>query len=272
MANRIRLFMQVRKKETIIYKKYFIYFLYINYSMKILSWNILADEFIKKRYYPMIPSDLLLNRKERQNHIITILKHMDMDVMLLQEVMQGEYNALVHTFQKTHHLIRSKNIKWQGKQSSSGNVILLRKSLFQLKESIPLAFGVSLAFGVAVQCLYKNRPLLILNIHLDDVAKEKRLEQINTLLPYFSANEQIIVGGDFNEHYTTTSELYKIAGLKIMNKKPTYFIEKKMCIDNILIKGIALKHQSAYVLDSFGGDVVKQFLTYGSDHLPVAVN
>jgi hypothetical protein len=235
-------------------------------SLKILSWNILADEFIKKRYYPMIPSDVLLNRTERQIHIITILKHMDMDVMLLQEVMQGEYNALVQTFQKTHHLIKGKNIKWQGKQSSSGNVILLCKSLFKVKESIPLAFGVG------VHCLYKNRPLLILNIHLDDVAKEKRLEQINALLPYFSANEQIIVGGDFNEHYTTTSELYKTAGLKIMNKKPTYFIEKKMCIDNILIKGIALKHQSAYVLDSYNGDVVKQFLTYGSDHLPVAVN
>ena len=246
-----------------------VYFLYINYSMsspKILSWNILADEFIKKRYYPMIPSDILLNRKQRQIHIITILKHMDMDVMLLQEVMQGEYNALVQTFQKTHHLIKGKNIKWQGKQSSSGNVILLRKSLFKIKETIPLTFGVG------VHCLYKNRPLLILNIHLDDIAKEERLNQINALLPYFSANEQIIVGGDFNEHYTNTSELYKAAGLKIMNKKPTYYIEKKMCIDNIIVKGIALKHQSAYVLDSFGGDVVKQFLTYGSDHLPVAVN
>ena len=252
-----------------------IYFLYINYSMsslKILSWNILADEFIKKRYYPMIPSDILLNRKERQIHIITILKHMDMDVMLLQEVMQAECNALAQTFQKTHHLIKGKNIKWQGKQSSSGNVILLRKSLFKIKEHIPLTFGVSLAFGVGVQCLYKNRPLLILNIHLDDLAKEKRLEQINAVLPYFSANEQIIVGGDFNEHYTTTSELYKAIGLKIMNKKPTYYIEKKMCIDNIMVKGIALKHQSAYVLDSFEGDVVQQFLTYGSDHLPVAVN
>jgi mRNA deadenylase 3'-5' endonuclease subunit Ccr4 len=54
--------------------------------MKILSWNILADEFIKKRYYPMIPSEVLLNRKQRQIQIISTLVHADMDVMLLQEV------------------------------------------------------------------------------------------------------------------------------------------------------------------------------------------
>jgi endonuclease/exonuclease/phosphatase family metal-dependent hydrolase len=251
-----------------------LYFLYGNYSMKILSWNILADEFIKKRYYPMIPPDLLLNRREREQHIITTLTHADVDVMLLQEVMQGEYNALSMAFQKTHHFIRGKNIKWQEKQSHSGNVILLRKTLFQVKEHIGLAFSIPLAFGVGVQCLYKKQPLLIFNIHLDDVSKEKRLQQFNELLPYFSANDQMIVGGDFNEHYNskTPSELYqtaKASGLKILNKKASYYIEKKMCIDHILVKGLALKHSAAQVVNDFGAKVVKQFITYGSDHLPV---
>lgn len=251
---------------------YFInYFLYANYSMKILSWNILAHEFIKKRYYPMIPTEVLMNRKERIKQIITTLVHADMDVMLLQEVMQSEYNALVKVFQKTHHLIKGKNIKWQSIQSHSGNLILLRKSLCQVNEHI------SLAFGIAVQCVYKNRPLLIINVHLDDLSKRKRLNQFKELLPYFSANEQIIVGGDFNEHYNIKlpSELYqtaKAAGLKIMNKKPSYYIEKKMCIDTILVKGIALKHSAAQVVNDFGSDIPKQFITYGSDHLPVIVD
>ena len=74
--------------------------------MKILSWNILAHEFIKKRYYPMIPTEVLMNRKERIKQIITTLVHADMDVMLLQEVMQSEYNALVKVFQKTQCLVR----------------------------------------------------------------------------------------------------------------------------------------------------------------------
>jgi len=235
--------------------------------MKILSWNILADEFIKKRYYPMIPPEIVLNRKERQTHILLLLKQLDMDVLLLQEVMQGEYNRLAQAFQKTHHLLRGKNIKWQGKQGYSGNVTLLRKSLFRLPVIIPLDFGLG------IQCTYQNRPLHIFNIHLDDVSHSLRMKQFAELLK----TDALIVGGDFNENYQVQrpTELYqriKAAGLKIMNKKPTYYIERKMCIDNILVKGVDLKHTTAYVVEDFQGDVVKQFITYGSDHLPVVVN
>ena len=57
-----------------------------------------------------------------------------------------------------------------------------------------------------------------------------------------------------------------------MNKKASYYIERKMCIDNILVKGITLNHSAAQVVNDFGADVVKQFITYGSDHLPVIVD
>ena len=250
-----------------------IYIFHANYSMKnslkILSWNILADEFIKKRYYPMIPSDVLLNRKERQEHILTTLTHADTDVMLLQEVMQSEYNALSHAFIKTHHLIRGKNIKWQGKQSYSFNVILLRKALIIQPKSIPLNSGVG------VECVYQNQPLLIFNIHLDDISHADRMNQVSELLPYVKQAASMIVGGDFNENYQPKNELYQVLkneGLKVYNQKPTYFIERKMCIDNILIKGLDMNHTSAHVLNPFQGDRVKQFITYGSDHLPVVVN
>ena len=236
-------------------------------TIKILSWNILADEFIKQRYYPMIPAEILVNRHERQRQIISTLKQLDMDVLLLQEVMQGEYNRLAQTFERTHHLLRSKNIKWQGKPSYSGNVILLRKSLFTLPAIMPLDFGLG------VQCTYQKRPLYIFNVHLDDISHATRMKQFAEL-PIASP---VIIGGDFNENYQAQrpSELYqhiKKAGLKIVNHKPTYSIERKMCIDNILVKGLTLKHQSAYVPDDFQGDVVRQFITYGSDHLPVVIN
>lgn len=217
----------------------------------------------------MIPSEILLNRKQRQNQMIYNLRQMDMDVMLLQEVMQSDYNMLIRVFQKTHHLLRGKNIKWQDTQSHSGNVTLLRKSLFNTPTLLPLTFGLG------VHCLYNAKPLVIFNIHLDDISHPERIKQINQLLPNFAATEQIILGGDFNENYTPSSALYqriKATGLKILNRKPTYFIERKMCIDNIMVKGITLKHQSAHVLDAFNGDRAKQFITYGSDHLPVAVN
>jgi endonuclease/exonuclease/phosphatase family metal-dependent hydrolase len=250
-----------------------IYIFHANYSMKnspkILSWNILADEFVKKRYYPMIPSEILLNRKERQEHILTTLTHADTDVMLLQEVMPSEYNALSHTFKKSHHLIRGKNIKWQGKQGYSGNVILLRKTLFTQPHLI------ALNFGVGVECAYQDQPLTIFNIHLDDISHVERMNQVSELVSYIKQAAQIIVGGDFNENYQPKNELYQLLkneGLKVYNQKPTYFIERKMCIDNILIKGLDMNHTAAHVLNPFQGDRVKQFTTYGSDHLPVVVN
>jgi endonuclease/exonuclease/phosphatase family metal-dependent hydrolase len=250
-----------------------IYIFHANYSMKnslkILSWNILADEFIKKRYYPMIPPANLLNRKERQEHILMTLTHADTDVMLLQEVMQGEYNALSHVFNKSHYLLRGKNIKWQEKQSYSGNVILLRKALFTQPRLIQLKFGVG------VECIYQNQPLTIFNIHLDDISHAERMKEVSELLPYAAQANSMIIGGDFNENYQPKNELYQVlknAGLKVYNHKPTYFIERKMCIDNILIKGLKMKHTAAHVLNPFQGDRVKQFITYGSDHLPVVVN
>ena len=241
--------------------------------MKILSWNILADEFIEKRYYPMIPPAILLNRVQRQTQIMHLLTQLDMDVLLLQEVMPLEYNTLLQTFQKTHHIIRGKNITWQNKQSHSANVTVLRKTLFARPVSLPLAFGLG------VQCVYQHRPLVLFNIHLDDLSPGQRQKQVTELLPSIASHPRVIVGGDFNENYKASapSELYQrfqttVEGLRILNKDPSYYIERKMCIDNILIKGVALKHRQAYVLDAFNGDRVKQFITYGSDHLPIAVN
>jgi endonuclease/exonuclease/phosphatase family metal-dependent hydrolase len=239
--------------------------------MKIISWNILANEFINKRYYPMIPANILLNRANRQNQIIITLRENDADIMLLQEVMQAEYNLLVHYFGKSHHLLRGKYITWQNKRSYSGNVTLLRKTFFNAAS----IFMVNLDFGLAVQCATKSgSPLLILNIHLDDISHTKRMIQMTELELSLFSQPNVILGGDFNEHYKhdSPSELYqkmKSLGLKISNRQPTYSIERPQCIDNILLKGILAVTKSPNSKDS--KDVVSQYLTYGSDHLPVVV-
>ena len=258
----------------------FAYIFYVNNPsencLSILTWNILADEFIQQSYYTPIPPEILFNRKQRETQIIATLKSaVDRDVILLQEVMQPEYNTLVATFAKTHHILRGESTNWQYQHRHCGNVILLCKTLFTMPPPKMGNFGkIPLDFGLGVRCLYKNRPILIFNIHLYDISAEKRLQQWKELIPYFSANEQIIIGGDFNDHYSAenASELYQNisdAGLKILNHKPSYYIEEKMCIDNILIKGITLNDSEAQVMNNFDADVLKQFITYGSDHLPV---
>ena len=248
--------------------------------MKILSWNILANEFIKKRYYPMIPPDILINRKNRQNQIIITLRQTNADVMLLQEVMQSEYNLLVHYFGKTHHIIRGKYISWQNKRSSSCNVTLLSKQSFGL----PANFLLDLKFGLIVQCYLFNEnnvtsgnvplPIIIINVHLDDISHANRIDEIKELEPNINSIPNVILGGDFNENYKADSTLYKSIksmGLKIFNRKPSYYVERPMCIDNIMLKGPIAKNKSSVILNVAGTDIVSQYLTYGSDHLPVVV-
>ena len=240
--------------------------------MKVVSWNILANEFIKKADYPMIKGKMLFNRKGRLTQITSILKNVNADVMLLQEVMQAEYNLLVHYFGKSHHLLRGKYITWQNKRSYSGNVTLLRKTFFNAAS----IFMVNLDFGLAVQCASKiDQPLLILNIHLDDVSHTKRMIQLTELELSIFSQPNVILGGDFNEHYKpdSPSELYqkvKSFGFKITNRVPTYSIERPLCIDNILLKGIPANNIKL-ITKKDDKDVVAKYLTYGSDHLPVVV-
>ena len=238
--------------------------------MKILSWNILANEFIQERYYPMIPSQLLFNRQKRQERIIETLKQADADIILLQEVMQSEYNLLNSVFHPNYHLIRGKYIQWQkNKRNYSGNVILLRKNMFS-----PVHYSIDLDVGLAIQCHLKHSdmPILLINTHLDDISQSKRLQQIKELEPMSINNKHIILGGDFNEHYTNKSRLYSLIKdyyLTSYNDEPTYYIEKKMCIDHIMIKGFETHNKNSKVINNYKDDIIQQFTNYGSDHLPV---
>ena len=217
--------------------------------MKIISWNILANEFIEEKYYPTIKPKILFNRKERIYNIITILLRLNADVMLLQEVMQHEYNKLVEVFEDKFYIIRGKNINWYNKKSYSGNVTLLRKGIFKLKENS----NYDLFFGVYIKCFYLNKQthmyeeIEIINIHLNDTSYKKRLNEIKSIYYLLHTSKKIILGGDFNQEYNNKSNLYKLiklSGLIPYIREPTYNIEKKMCIDNIMIKGFTINNES----------------------------
>jgi len=125
--------------------------------MKIISWNILANEFIKKADYPMIKGKMLFNRKGRLTQITTILKNVNADVMLLQEVMQAEYNSLSETFEKEYYIIKGKNINWYNKKSYSGNVTFLRKNVFSLLANNEKDMIKDLEFGLYVKCYFLDK-------------------------------------------------------------------------------------------------------------------
>jgi endonuclease/exonuclease/phosphatase family metal-dependent hydrolase len=240
--------------------------------MKILSWNILANEFIKQSYYDMIPSQILFNRSKRQERIIETLKEANADIMLLQEVMQSEYNQLEDEFQKTYYLVKGKHIKWYNKRSYSGNVILLRKKMFSSTNK-----QLDLSFGIAIQTQLKEKtemPILIINVHLDDSFQATRLRQIKDIEMLFQNHPRIILGGDFNEHYNPKhiTKLYntlKEYYFTLTNHALTYYIKYKACIDHIMLKGFENNNIISNVINEYGNNSVEHFTKYGSDHLPV---
>ena len=120
--------------------------------MKVVSWNILANEFIKKADYPMIKGKMLFNRKGRLTQITSILINVNADVMLLQEVMQAEYNSLSETFEKEYYIIKGNTINWYNKKSYSGNVTFLRKNVFSLSANNDMI--KDLEFGLYVKCYF----------------------------------------------------------------------------------------------------------------------
>lgn len=229
----------------------------------------MANEFITQKYYPMIPAKLLFNQPQRQERIIETLKQADADIMLLQEVMQPEYNRLVDEFDKTYYLIKGNYIQWKNAPSYSGNVILLRKSMFAgPREPLDLTYGLA----IQVHLKQSDLSLFILNLHLDDQDQQTRLQQLKESENLLLNHKHIILGGDLNEHYTKKAQLYTALQayyFTLFNEEPTYYINSALSLDHILLKGFETHRKTCKVLNRFQNNVVAQFTHYGSDHLPV---
>ena len=215
--------------------------------MKVLSWNILANEFIKKSYYPMINSKILFNRKGRLSHITTILKNASADVMLLQEVMQTEYNSLYETFNSDYYIIKGNNITWSNKKSYSGNVTFLNKTLFFLSENNSNPLIRYLPFGLHVKCYFLDTR--------NDV-KENVKENICSLTSSSSSSQTYHSKLNKNAYIKPKSN-YKLTPIDIINVHLDYNSHAKRISE---IKSIESEiNKSSRVI--LGGD-------FNQDHKP----
>ena len=272
-------------------------------NLKFLTWNILAEECIKKRYYPMIRPSILFNRPHRRAQLLASLKHEKADIMLLQEVMQKEFNSLQAEFGRTYELIQGPFITWHGQKGQSGNVILLKKKAFCLVNKANEAEAPAVLiwpFGIGVRCMnrYNNTPWLILNVHLDDESHNVRLKELESLTPLLNEakintanNINILLGGDFNQDYKADSRLYEYI-LKAQASggqpaksapHPTYYIERLSCIDHLFLLGQKPLKTVATTTDKTSNpwpqlnkeqvkvDVEAIFQAVGSDHLPTTL-
>jgi len=223
--------------------------------MKILTWNILASEWIKKDYYPTVKDQTLFHRNSRSKIILDKLKEESADIVFLQEVMPLEYRLLYQHFRHVYQFSKLTHIQWYKTKSQSGNLTLVKKKSFKRWSETPFAHGLY----VQVDHLH------LFNIHLDDVSYAKRKRQLDSL-PL--DKDYVILAGDFNQNYKPSSKLYDLEGFSVHNKCDTYFVEKKMNLDNILSKGFIHRSDSC---DYVPSDVEEGLNLYGSDHIPVTV-
>ena len=227
--------------------------------MKILCWNILAEEWIKKSYYPTIQDFSVMDTSKRLQLILKKLITEDADIMLLQEVMDLDYDILYDHFNKAYYISSLKPIQWDKSNSCSGNITLVRKTSCKRISEYPLDYGV----------VVKADHLTIFNIHLDDISFKKRKRQIDLLRPRINKESYVILGGDFNQEYKEACPLYQFKHLTVHNKCITYFVEKNMNIDNILTKGYTVFKDKCQLVPT---TVTEGLLLYGSDHIPVITN
>lgn len=243
--------------------------------MKIMSWNILASEWIKKAYYPKVDKKILFNRSARFAKILEIIVKADVDIILLQEVMLLEHTSLKKHLQKKYYVSPLVPIQWKymtegNKPSESGNTTFIRRSLVaeQIKH-YPLEFGIQTEIA----------GLSIFNIHLDDLTVQTRNKQIKSIETQLYATPQTIIGGDFNQSYRKNSYIYHLPEFTVHNIEcPTYYIEQKLNIDNIMTRGMfnekekkKKKEKENNKCIAYPSKMEEGIETYGSDHLPVLI-
>ena len=264
-------------------------------KVKVLSWNILASEWITKKDYPNIKKDELFNNKKRIKTIIDKLKNYNADIILLQEVMPDEYKLLTKFFKEEYFITPIQPIKWSYKnnnndKSESGNITLLK-----LTKYIPLKLNkdkdiISInplenklqQFCMFTQCrtIESNKIINIYNIHFDDLSSAKRNKQMAHILDFDNEiNKQTktklqnycIIAGDFNQIYRESSKLYNIPKFTVHNFCNTYYIEKNINIDNILTRNFNIDNSLANCTN-LSKDTEDIFKKIGSDHTPVIAN
>ena len=238
--------------------------------MKVLDWNILASEWIDDKTYNEVKKAIRHNNKHRFKCIFHYIINQDAALILLQEVMPYEYKKLKILFNDNYIITPLCRINWDKNKNNSGNVTLFKRSEF----SDEYMNHARMEFGIHTTCVYKNKPCNIYNIHLSDNSAQYRYTQLNSIMNLLLESKTCIVGGDFNHHYIKGTKFYDIPNYIIHNTTcPTYYIGRKLIIDNILTKGFRLsKSISCPICPICPTSIENGLLKYGSDHLPLMLN
>ena len=236
--------------------------------MKVLSWNILASEWIDNKTYRNIKKEIRNNNKFRFERIIKYITPQNASVIVLQEVMPNEYKHLKLLFQENYIITPLYSITWNKNKNKnkSGNVTLFKRSEFSVK----YMKHVRLSFGIQTTCQYKNKLCMIYNVHLSDSSPQERYLQMNSIMKTLLDAEMCMICGDFNHQYMKCSAFYNLPNYTVHNTTcKTYYLDRRTNIDNILSKGF--NRFTTIVCPKCPESDEEGMLQYGSDHLPISL-
>ena len=179
-----------------------------HWGLKILSWNILAQEFVtrdKDKYYVDIP-DFALNRDFRFQLIHNQIEKINADICCFQEVelkyVETDFSKWFTKYDYRYHQINKK------RTNTIGNFVMWKRNYLHLVEPETLS---SCAVITNLVCVNLDFNFVLCNVHLKAGLRSgepTRINQIKSCVEKIRA-VTVCICGDFNDMLVTDSVLRK---------------------------------------------------------------
>lgn len=236
--------------------------------IRIVSFNVLASNFVLPSYYPTIEKEYL-NINYRRERILSFLRsiHKIVDIIGLQEVTKNEFQYYKRELSNYYNCFVPHDKGHWSTDIPNGNALFINKDKFDN----PLFYDINLAAGnhcIKCDLFYHGVSISIFNIHLEDENKKLRELQYNKVLSSIDDRNVYLdlIIGDFNMEHGIETKNFK----DTLSRNPTFF-DNISFIDHILYRSdIAEVEKGEVLIKNVTGDIGKyNFIFYGSDHIPV---
>lgn len=169
-------------------------------DLTLLTYNVLADAYIRPEYYTHIEPKFL-DVTWRRPALVKHIQRRDADIICLQEVEQELFEVLSDALAPTHTATYAS----KGNHKPDGCATLFRSDLFHLVSEHPLYYSDGSGHVALVTALESgDRTLTIANTHVRWDPPEKRgrdhvgYRQIEELLAHVREDSPLMVCGDLN--------------------------------------------------------------------------
>lgn len=254
-------------------------------TCRILTVNILAENFIFPQYYPgdcdkYLSTEYRLNKLKnfllliRNYYDILVLQEVTHDTIINGSMHNGNYNIIQQVMYDFHGMFVAHDVDhWLTDSSSylqNGNATFVRKSL------APVSF-YDLNLTTGNHCLLAQfANYRIINIHLDSDDSDKRQVEFSQILRYLLPTDTIdIIAGDFN--MVLDNKMIAATNFRVVSPItiPTFAFGEIMAGDMILCRNGYCSNST-----NLGQELLQQRLSnhcrlinclklWGTDHIPV---